>query len=305
MIRLDAATVLLQWATGGLLFLWVTTRRREVGLGYGWLLRASFGGARHPGARGRPAGRTPTPRRDGLALADRRRRAGRARRVGRPPAGRGGRSAGPPGAGQRPGGGHDRHRPRASQRFDVDSPEFPPAPRPRRPGHRRARRCSPRRSTPAGRCPLATLRFLVGAAFSGRSPTPCCWATGTWSSRAWRGPRWSSWCAGPSGSGRSRCSSCCCRPAWCRCSAAPSTTAGAACSAGCGWSARSRRSASCVVTRAALKERQYSAVMAATGLLYLAILTAFGMDLVAPRRARRLAGEPSARRPTAMTVVAR
>lgn len=36
-----------------------------------------------------------------------------------------------------------------------------------------------------------------------------------------------------------------------------------------------------VVTRAALKERQYSAVMAATGLLYLAILTAFGMDLVA------------------------
>ena len=35
------------------------------------------------------------------------------------------------------------------------------------------------------------------------------------------------------------------------------------------------------VTKAALKERQYSAVMAATGLLYLAILTAFGTDLVA------------------------
>ena len=43
MIRLDAATVLLQWSTGGLAFLWVTTRRREVGLGYGWLLRATFG----------------------------------------------------------------------------------------------------------------------------------------------------------------------------------------------------------------------------------------------------------------------
>ncbi|MEA3075455.1 MAG: hypothetical protein QOF60_363 [Actinomycetota bacterium] len=42
MIRLDAATVLLQWAVGGLLFLWVTTRRREVGLGYGWLLRGVF-----------------------------------------------------------------------------------------------------------------------------------------------------------------------------------------------------------------------------------------------------------------------
>ena len=35
------------------------------------------------------------------------------------------------------------------------------------------------------------------------------------------------------------------------------------------------------VTVAALAERQYSAVMAATGLLYLAILTAFGTDLVA------------------------
>ena len=36
-----------------------------------------------------------------------------------------------------------------------------------------------------------------------------------------------------------------------------------------------------LVARAALTERQYSAVMAATGLLYLAILTAFGTDLVA------------------------
>jgi hypothetical protein len=36
-----------------------------------------------------------------------------------------------------------------------------------------------------------------------------------------------------------------------------------------------------VVTRLALEEPRYSAVMAATGLLYLAILTAFGVDLVA------------------------
>jgi len=35
------------------------------------------------------------------------------------------------------------------------------------------------------------------------------------------------------------------------------------------------------VTRAALRERQYSAVMAATGLLYLALITAFGTDVVA------------------------
>jgi hypothetical protein len=41
-IRLDAATVLLQWAVGGLAFLWFTTRRSEVGLGYGWLLRGTY-----------------------------------------------------------------------------------------------------------------------------------------------------------------------------------------------------------------------------------------------------------------------
>lgn len=42
MISLDAAAVLLQWATGGLLFLWVTTRRREVSLGYGWMMRGTY-----------------------------------------------------------------------------------------------------------------------------------------------------------------------------------------------------------------------------------------------------------------------
>jgi hypothetical protein len=42
-IALDAATVLLQWAVGGLAFLWVTTRHRVVGLGYGWLMRGTFG----------------------------------------------------------------------------------------------------------------------------------------------------------------------------------------------------------------------------------------------------------------------
>ena len=42
MIKLDAATVLLQWATGGLFFLWYTTRKHAMGAGYGWLLRGSF-----------------------------------------------------------------------------------------------------------------------------------------------------------------------------------------------------------------------------------------------------------------------
>ncbi len=43
MVELDAATLLVGWAAGGWLFLWVTTRRREVGLGYGWLMRGIFG----------------------------------------------------------------------------------------------------------------------------------------------------------------------------------------------------------------------------------------------------------------------
>ncbi len=43
MISLDIATFLLQWAVGGLFFLWVTTRRREVSIGYGWLLRGTYG----------------------------------------------------------------------------------------------------------------------------------------------------------------------------------------------------------------------------------------------------------------------
>ena len=42
MIRLDAATVLLQWAVGGLLFLWFTTRKHEISAGYGWLIRITF-----------------------------------------------------------------------------------------------------------------------------------------------------------------------------------------------------------------------------------------------------------------------
>ena len=76
--------------------------------------------------------------------------------------------------------------------------------------------------------------------------------------------------------------SCSCgRPAWCRCSTARSTTATTACSAGSGSRARSTTIGLVGMTWVALKERYYSAVMAATGLLYLAILTAFGTDLIA------------------------
>jgi hypothetical protein len=80
-MHLDAATVLLQWATGGLVFLWVTTRRREVGLGYGWLLRAVFlvmaaaaavvpaGDTSGTGATLRTAGAIATALAAGIALA--------------------------------------------------------------------------------------------------------------------------------------------------------------------------------------------------------------------------------------------
>lgn len=42
-IELDAATFLLQWSVGGMFGCWYTTRRREVGIGYGWLLRVVYG----------------------------------------------------------------------------------------------------------------------------------------------------------------------------------------------------------------------------------------------------------------------
>lgn len=41
-LAFDAATFLLAWAVGGLGFLFVTGRRGEVGLGYGWLLRSIY-----------------------------------------------------------------------------------------------------------------------------------------------------------------------------------------------------------------------------------------------------------------------
>jgi hypothetical protein len=42
-MTLDLATVLVQWAAGGLLAGWITTRHRVVGTGYGWLVRGVFG----------------------------------------------------------------------------------------------------------------------------------------------------------------------------------------------------------------------------------------------------------------------
>ncbi len=41
-MRFDLATVLVQWAAGGMLACWITTRHRVVGLGFGWLLRSIY-----------------------------------------------------------------------------------------------------------------------------------------------------------------------------------------------------------------------------------------------------------------------
>lgn len=278
MIELDAATVLAQWATGGLLFGWVTTRRREVGLGYGWMVRATYGlmGAlalviglrtdtvpvRELGSAGLVAGAALA-----LAVSVHRRRGGVAgqrglveRRTARVAAMT----------------GIDRD----EQRFDPDAPEFPPA----------LDLIAPlvgmvgvvAGGVAAGEpVALSIARTVVGAAFLGaisdamllghwylvqpglpRAPllelvrwtgllwlphlVVMMWPIGMWSvlngdiDDGYNGMLGWFWVA------------------------CVITTIGLV-----------------ITTRAALRERQYSAVMAATGLLYLGILTAFGMDLVA------------------------
>jgi hypothetical protein len=43
-VKLDATTFLVQWAAGGMFFVWITTRRHLVGPGYGWLMRGVYAG---------------------------------------------------------------------------------------------------------------------------------------------------------------------------------------------------------------------------------------------------------------------
>jgi hypothetical protein len=277
-IRLDGATFLLQWAVGGLFFTWVTTRRREVGLGYGWLMRGTFicfcvGSL----VLSRIIG--PVPVRDlatvGVVLA-----AGWALYVSvqRKAAGVAGQREVVERRSARVAAmtGIDRE----EQRFDRDAAEFPPwldlvAPAIGLVGLIAGGIDA---GSPAW---LSVLRLVVGAAFLGAVTDAM--LLGHWylvQPGLARGPllelvRWTAilwplelvvmlipvgmvavltgeiddhyggilgWM-------------------WVTCAV---TTIGLI-----------------AVTRAALKERQYSAVMAATGLLYLAILTAFGMDLVA------------------------
>lgn len=278
MIEVHGATVLLMWATGGFFFLWVTTRRREVGLGYGWTMRLTYMViAALAVATGITSGPHWPREIFGLAaiagslvaLAESwfRRRAGvegqrrvverRSERVAEMT-------------------GIDKE----EQRFDSDAPEFRPW----------LDLLAPVLGTIAilagalhadGPAWLSILRVLAGAVFLGvisdamllghwylvqpglaRAPllelvryTLLAWIphalvfmlpTGMWS--VFNG----------------------------------SIDDGYGGMLGWFWAASTVATIVLVfVTRAALKERQYAAVMAATGLMYLAILTAFGQDVVA------------------------
>jgi hypothetical protein len=277
-IDLDAATFLLQWAVGGLFFMWLTGRRREVGIGYGWTIRITFGLMAVGGV---VVGLlfNPVPVRDASALAVvvatvvamvvsvLRRRAGV--------------------AGQR--GVEERRTARVAamtgidrDRVDYDDavPEFPPwldlvAPVVGLIGLVAGGMAA---GDPAL---LAVARTLVGSLFLGAVTSAM--LLGHWylvqpglargpllELVAWTGLVWPFellvllWPTGMlsvlDGS-------------------IPDGYNGLL---GWFWVACTVSTLVLVIaTRAALRERQYSAVMAATGLLYLAILTAFGMDLVA------------------------
>jgi hypothetical protein len=285
-VELDFATVLLQWATGGLLFLWVTTRHRVVGLGYGWLLRGTYRtfalgafiaglaeGDSGAGAVVRDAASLAVAATTAVALTVSvvRRRAGvagqRAVRVSRHD-----RVAAMIGGVHEPGD--------AADTPGIGRPEFPPA------LDLIAPVCGVvgilgAAAAVGGPYPLSAWRLLAGMLLMGavtdamllghwylvqpglgREPlrelvwwtivvwplevAAFLWPTGMW--QVLNGTVDDGW-DGLLGW------------TWVACAA---TTLGLV-----------------VLTLAALRERAYSAVMAATGLLYLAILTAFGTDLIA------------------------
>jgi hypothetical protein len=290
-IRLDAATVLLQWAVGGLLFLWVTTRSREVGIGYGWLLRGTYL-LMAVGAVVVGAWLDPVPVREVAAAAV----------VGAAAVALGAsivrRKAGVRGEHER----KARRKERVSAMTGIDRqpdpelpegtaiegtatteprrPEFPPwldlvAPLVGVPGLIAA-------GVDAGDpALLSVVRVLVGAAFLGSVSDAM--LLGHWylvqpglarrpllELVRWTGLVWPLEVAvlvWPTGM---------------LSVLAGSIDDGWGGMLGWFWVACALTTiALVVVTRAALRERYYSAVMAATGLLYLAILTAFGTDLVA------------------------
>jgi len=283
-IRLDAATVLLQWSVGGMAFCWFTTRRREVGLGYGWLLRGTYtllaigalvAGFRYGTIPLREAGTIAFIVACLVALTV---------SVIRKDAGVRGRSA-----------DHDRRSARVAAMTGIDrsagddaaeasGPEFPPI-----------LDLVPALlgaigligaaidAAPDGGADVAVslLRTLVGAAFLGAVTDAM--LLGHWylvqpglprrllneivGALGWVWPLEVIALLLPTGM----------ISVW-----TGAVDDGWGGTLGWFWGACAATTIVLVlVTRAALKERQYAAVMAATGLLYLAILTAFGTDLVA------------------------
>jgi hypothetical protein len=281
-IRLDAATVLLQWAVGGMAFCWFTTRRRQVGLGYGWLLRGCYGllaaGAAVAGFR---YGAVPVREAASIAVAAAcllalvvsvvRKAAGVSGRVEE----------------------HDRRSARVAEMTGIEREpgdvvargrEFPPildlvpvafgvvgliaAALDAAPGG-------------VGETSVSMLRTLVGAAFLGAVTDAM--LLGHWylvqpglprrllneivTALGWVWPIEVGALLLPTGM----------ISVW-----SGAVDDGWGGTLGWFWGACAITTIVLVfVTRAALREREYSAVMAATGLLYLAILTAFGTDLVA------------------------
>ncbi len=277
-MSLNVATFLLQWATGGLAFLWVTTRRREVSLGYGWLLRGTYGllalGALVAGLRYDPAVVrdiasagvviaaavalwVSVARRSAGVRLQRERTQARSSRVEQMT-------------------GIER----TEQTFDGSAPEFPPA----------LDLVAPAIGVvglvaggidAGGPAWLGIARTLVGAAFLG-SVTDAM-LLGHWyltQPGLPRAPlnelvRWVGWTWFP-------------EVALLLVPVGMVSVLNGTIDDGYGgmlgwfWLACAVTTiVLVVVTRKALEERYYSAVMAATGLLYLAILTAFGTDLVA------------------------
>jgi hypothetical protein len=278
MIRLSAATVLLQWSVGGLFFGWLTTRRRELGIGYGWLLRSVYL-ILAVGAFAAGRATDPDPLRDacsllvaagaGVALAASiaRRKAGVAAQRDREEQ-RSARVAAMTGI----------DRPALS--FDKARPEFPPV-----------------LDLVA---PLIGVVALVAAALADGGPHALALVR-TFAGAALLGSVTDAmllghWYLVQPGLGREPLNELvrCVAYVW------PFEVAallwptgmvqvldgtihdGYGGMLGWFWAACAVTTiVLCFVTRAALKERAYSAVMAATGLLYLAILTGFGTDLVA------------------------
>ncbi|HQZ37060.1 MAG TPA: hypothetical protein PK020_21730 [Ilumatobacteraceae bacterium] len=277
MIRVDVATVLLQWAAGGLFFLWFTTRLRVVSVGYGWLLRGTYlvmavGAA----AAGFKFGLVPVREASSIAVAV---AAGAAAVVSviRRKAGVSGQSD-----------EHDRRSERVAAMTGIErgitqrdgGAEFPPwldlvAPAASIAGLVAA-------SVDAGgNLAVSLLRMFAGAAFLGcvtdamllghwyltQPGLPRRYLNELVRALGWVWPVEVVALLLPTGM----------FSVW-----SGSVSDGWGGQLGWFWAACALTTLVLVlVTKAALRERYYSAVMAATGLLYLAILTAFGTDLIA------------------------